>query len=241
MEFGFATFVLAYLAGALSTLSPCVVPLLPILVASAVAQNRFGLWALAAGLALSFTAVGLFIATIGVSIGIDSTVLHRLAGAMLIGFGAVMALPRLQAAFVAATARLARGGNVLLARTSGTGSGGQFVVGLLLGVVWTPCVGPTLGAASTLASEGRQLGAVAALMLVFGIGAASASAAYVANGGATSVDTTSVTLNGTYSVDYPDAVWSFEYGPTTSYGTVVPGGYASPGLNAVSVHVTGLT
>jgi cytochrome c biogenesis protein CcdA len=172
MDFGVATFALAFAAGVLSTLSPCVLPLLPILVASALGQHRFGLWALAAGLALSFTAVGLFVATIGVAIGIDSTLLHRVAGAMLVVFGAVMAWPRLQAGFASATARLAGAGNALLARTGGEGAGGQLVVGLLLGVVWTPCVGPTLGAASTLAASGRQLGQVALLMLVFGIGAA---------------------------------------------------------------------
>ena len=71
-----------------------------------------------------------------------------------------------------ATARISAAGDALLARRSGRGVAGQFVVGALLGVVWTPCVGPTLGAASTLAASGRRLGAVAALMLVFGIGAA---------------------------------------------------------------------
>ncbi len=172
MDFGAPTFALAYGAGVLSTLSPCVVPLLPILVASALAQHRFGLWALASGLSLSFTAVGLFIATIGVAIGIDSTVVHRVAGALLIAFGAAMALPRLQELFATAASRLSSGGGTLLGRISGHGGRGQFMVGLLLGVVWTPCVGPTLGAASTLASQGRQLGAVAAVMLVFGIGAA---------------------------------------------------------------------
>ena len=59
-----------------------------------------------------------------------------------------------------------------LARVSGRGWAGQLLVGLLLGVVWTPCVGPTLGAASTLAAQGSRLGEVAALMLVFGLGAA---------------------------------------------------------------------
>jgi cytochrome c biogenesis protein CcdA len=172
MDFGAATLALAFAAGLLSTLSPCVVPLLPILVASALHQHRFGLWALAAGLALSFTAVGLFVATIGVAIGIDSTVLHRVAGAMLVVFGAVMAWPRLQAGFALATARVSGAGNALLARVGGEGAGGQLVVGLLLGVVWTPCVGPTLGAASTLAASGQRLGEVALLMLVFGIGAA---------------------------------------------------------------------
>ena len=172
MDFGLATFGLGYAAGALSTLSPCVVPLLPILVASALAEHRFGLLALAAGLALSFTVAGLFVATIGVSLGIDGTLLHRLAGALLIVFGAVMAVPMLQRGFAAATARLSTHGGAVLGRVGGRGWRGQFVVGMLLRVVWTPCVGPTLGAASTLAAGGGQLGSVAALMLVFGLGAA---------------------------------------------------------------------
>ena len=172
MEFGVATFAFGYAAGLLSTLSPCVVPLLPILVASALAQHRLGLWALAAGLALSFAAVGVFVATAGFSLGIDAALLHRIAGAFLIAFGAVMVVPPLQRVFAAMTARLAGGGQAILGRIGGTGATGQFLVGLLLGIVWTPCVGPTLGAASTLASQGQQLGAVAALMLVFGMGAA---------------------------------------------------------------------
>ncbi|CAN5211190.1 hypothetical protein BH10PSE10_BH10PSE10_26510 [soil metagenome] len=55
---------------------------------------------------------------------------------------------------------------------SGSGLSGQFAVGLLLGAVWSPCVGPTLGAASLLASQGRNLAQVALTMAVFGLGAA---------------------------------------------------------------------
>ena len=172
MQVGAASLALGYAAGALSTLSPCVLPLLPILVASALAEHRLALWALAAGLALSFTAAGLFVATIGVAIGIDSTLLHRVAGLLLLGFGAVLLVPRLEAAFALATAGVARRGHAGLARLGGRGVAGQFAVGALLGVVWTPCVGPTLGAASTLATQGRELGGVALLMLCFGLGAA---------------------------------------------------------------------
>lgn len=157
----------------LSTLSPCVVPILPILIASALAQHAFGLWALAGGLALSFAMVGIFLATVGLTIGIDSSVVHIIAGVLLIAFGAVMAFPALQRGFASATARIASGGDRVLAKVEGRGWRGQFAVGLLLGVVWTPCVGPTLGAASTLAAQGTQLGSVALLMLVFGLGAAS--------------------------------------------------------------------
>ena len=53
-----------------------------------------------------------------------------------------------------------------------SGLAGQFAVGLLLGAVWSPCVGPTLGAASLLASQGKDLPQVALTMVVFGIGAA---------------------------------------------------------------------
>ena len=52
------------------------------------------------------------------------------------------------------------------------GPAGQFGVGVLLGAVWSPCVGPTLGAASLLAAQGRDLGQVALTMFVFGLGAA---------------------------------------------------------------------
>ena len=172
MDFGPATFTLGYLAGALSTLSPCVLPLLPILVASALARHRFGPIALAAGLALSFTLVGAFIAALGASIGLDAGLLRQAAALLLAAFGAVLLMPALQARFALATAGLGAAGGALLARISGTGWRGQFAVGLGLGLVWSPCVGPTLGAATTLASQGRDLGQIALLMLLFGLGAA---------------------------------------------------------------------
>ena len=171
MDFGPGTFLLGYLAGALSTLSPCVLPLLPILIATAVTQHRFGPLALAAGLTLSFTIVGLFIATLGASIGLDAQALRIGAALLLMAFGTIMLVPALQLRFAAATGGIGASGDSLLSRLSGTGWGGQFAVGLVLGIVWSPCVGPTLGAASTLASQGRDLGQIALLMLVFGLGA----------------------------------------------------------------------
>jgi cytochrome c-type biogenesis protein len=171
MNFGPGTFALGYVAGVLSTLSPCVLPLLPILIATALAQHRYGPLALAGGLTLSFAAVGLFIATIGVAIGLDPGVLRQAAAVLLIGFGIVLLVPALQARFALATARLGSSGGGLLARVSARGWVGQFLVGLVLGLVWSPCVGPTLGAASTLASQGSHLTQIALLMLLFGLGA----------------------------------------------------------------------
>ncbi|MBK7900477.1 MAG: cytochrome c biogenesis protein CcdA [Azonexus sp.] len=172
MDFGPATFALALAAGGLSTLSPCVLPLVPILLATAVAAHRLGPFALAGGLALSFTVVGVLVASLGVAVGIDQGALRNVAAILLLGFGLVLLSGRLQERFAAATSGLSGAGQSLLARITLDGLPGQFVLGLLLGVVWSPCVGPTLGAAITLASQGRDLLQVTALMAVFGIGAA---------------------------------------------------------------------
>jgi len=171
MDFGFATYALGYLAGVLSTLSPCVLPLLPIVIASAMAQHRFGPAALAAGLTLSFAAVGIFIATLGHSIGLDAGVLRKGAALLLMAFGLLLMSARGQARLAQATSGLSSAGEGLRARVAGTGWRGQFAVGLVLGIVWSPCVGPTLGAASTLAAQGRELPQIALLMLLFGLGA----------------------------------------------------------------------
>jgi cytochrome c-type biogenesis protein len=172
MTFGAATYGLGLVAGALSTLSPCVLPLVPVLIASAVNAHRWGAAALGAGLALSFAIIGIFLATVGASLGLDPDT-FRTAGAVILAiFGLILLVPKLQNVFATATGALSNSGNDLLARVTFEGFPGQFLVGLLLGVVWSPCVGPTLGAATTLASQGRDLGQIALLMLIFGVGAA---------------------------------------------------------------------
>lgn len=172
MNFGAATYGLGLTAGVLSTLSPCVLPLVPVLVAAAVTAHRWGALALGLGLTLSFTVVGIFLATLGASLGLDPDT-FRLVGAVILAlFGLVLLIPRLQDLFARATAVLSSSGSQLLARVTLGGLTGQFAVGALLGIVWSPCVGPTLGAATTLASQGKDLGQIALLMLIFGIGAA---------------------------------------------------------------------
>jgi cytochrome c biogenesis protein CcdA len=123
------------------------------------------------GLTLSFAVAGLFIATVGVSIGLDAAVLRQAAAFLMVAIGSVLLSQRLQQRFALATARLGSSGEGLLSRLSGSGWAGQFSVGLVLGLVWSPCVGPTLGAASTLAAQGNHIGQIAMLMLVFGLGA----------------------------------------------------------------------
>lgn len=167
-----ATIGLAFLAGLLSTLSPCVLPLLPIVVGAAASEHRLGPVALAAGLAISFVAVGLFVATIGFSIGLDGGVFRLVAAALLVAFGLTLMVPRLQQGLAVATGPAASWASGRLTMVQHGGWTGQLLVGLLLGAVWSPCVGPTLGAASVLAAQGESLGAVALTMTIFAAGAA---------------------------------------------------------------------
>jgi cytochrome c biogenesis protein CcdA len=172
MNFGAGTYGLGILAGALSTLSPCVLPLVPVLLAAAVNAHRWGAFALGCGLALSFTLVGIFLATLGASLGLDPATFRVAAAVILAFFGLILITPKLQDLFAAAAGSLSNSGSHVLARMTLDGFTGQFIVGLVLGVVWSPCVGPTLGAATTLASQGRDLQQIALLMLLFGLGAA---------------------------------------------------------------------
>lgn len=163
---------LALLAGTLSVLSPCVLPLIPIVLGAAVGEHRFGPAALAAGLALSFVTIGLFVATIGFSIGLDLDVFRSVAAILLIVMGAVLLIPRVQAQVAAAAGPVGNWMQAQAGEVPGRGLGKQFTVGVLLGAVWSPCVGPTLGAASLLAARAENLGLVALTMFAFGIGAA---------------------------------------------------------------------
>jgi len=171
MSFGIGTYGIALVAGLLTTLSPCVLPLIPLLMGSAVSAHRLGPWALAVGVALSFTAAGVLLASVGASLGLDGETFRRMAALLMTAFGLILLSGRLQALFVRATSGLSNSGHALLARFTLDGLGGQFILGLLLGIVWSPCVGPTLGAATTLASQGRNLAQISLLMAVFGVGA----------------------------------------------------------------------
>jgi cytochrome c-type biogenesis protein len=167
-----ATLGLALLAGVLTALSPCVLPILPIVLGTAASTHRLGPLALAAGLALSFTAIGLFVATVGFAAGLDTDFFRTISAILLIGVGLVLLVPKLQEQFALAAAPVSNWAGGYTDNFTSGGLAGQFALGLLLGAVWSPCVGPTLGAASVLAAKGEDLGQVALTMLAFGLGAA---------------------------------------------------------------------
>lgn len=161
-----------FVAGILSTLSPCVLPILPLVLGPAMTVHRLGVVALTAGLVTSFVCVGLFVATIGFAAGLDGDVFRTISAVLLAVMGVVLLSGALQQRFAMAAGGVSTAGNRMIQRLTPTGLGGQYVLGLLLGAVWSPCVGPTLGAASLLAAQGRDLSSVASVMVAFGLGTA---------------------------------------------------------------------
>lgn len=168
MSLEIAAIPLAFLAGVLGVLSPCVWPLVPIVMGSAAGKSRFGPYALALGLSVSFAIAGTLISFLLVNARLDPELFRYFAAVLLI-----------VAALTLISQRLGEWISIklspLTARFSPSGDGqagwtGQFGLGLLLGLVWLPCVGPTLGAAIALASLGQQMGTAFLVMLSFGLG-----------------------------------------------------------------------
>ena len=165
--------LLAYAAGALTILSPCVLPLVPIVLGSAAQAHRHGPLALAAGLVGSFTITGFLLATLGASSGFDGDWVRLFGAVILMLAGIALLVPQAQALLTRAATPLAGWANARQAGMERYGLAGQAAIGVLLGLVWSPCVGPTLGAATVLAAQGENLGIVSATMAAFGLGIAS--------------------------------------------------------------------
>jgi len=120
MNFGLSTYGLGLAARALSTLSPCVLPLVPVLLASAANAHRWGPVALGTGLALSFALIGTFLATVGAALGLDPDTFRSIGAAVLAPFGLILLVPKLQAVFGAAMSGLSSSGHQLPARITST-------------------------------------------------------------------------------------------------------------------------
>jgi cytochrome c-type biogenesis protein len=164
--------VLAFIAGVLSILSPCVLPIIPVVLGAAASHHKLGPVALASGLSISFVSIGLFVATIGHLVGLNEDVFRYVAALLIIAIGAVLLLPALQTRLAVASGPIANWTDQRFGNSRGSDLLGQFWIGVLLGAVWSPCVGPTLGAASLLATQGRDLAQVGITMFAFGMGAA---------------------------------------------------------------------
>lgn len=164
------TYLWAYVAGILTLINPCVLPLLPIVIAAAFQGSRVGPLMLAAGLTLSFSIIGVGVTAFGHLAGIDGGTINRTAAVIMVGFGVVLLVPRAQAILAGIVSPVAGRANAGIDRVQGAGATGQLAVGVLLGAVWSPCIGPTLGGAIGLAASGESLGQAGVTMLAFGLG-----------------------------------------------------------------------
>ena len=162
--------LLGYLAGILTLINPCVLPVLPIVLASGLQAGRHAPLAIAAGLCFSFVTFGMFVATIGYSIGLTEQVLAQIGAMLMIAFGLVLLVPRFNESFATATASFGSKADAQMSSMPMSSLRNQFFGGMLLGAVWSPCIGPTLGGAISLASQGQNLWWAFLIMLSFGLG-----------------------------------------------------------------------
>lgn len=160
-------------AGALSTLSPCVFPLLPVVIgAVAHTHDRIGPIAMGAGMVAAFVALGTLLGALGPALGVDAGHVRIVAGVLLVAMALVILLPDLGERTPAWLSGIASAAQRLSQRLHPETVSGAFLLGGLLGLVWTPCSGPLLGSAIALvATEGGLLQGGLILGL-FGLGAA---------------------------------------------------------------------
>lgn len=165
--------VFGYLAGLLTLINPCVLPVLPIVLASSIQAGRYGPLAIAAGMSVSFVSLGMLVATAGHSIGLTEELLAQIGSILMIAFGLLLLIPQFNDRFAMATASLSAVADNSIATLPSSNLKSHFLGGLLLGAVWSPCIGPTLGGAISLASQGQHLFWAFAIMLSFALGVSS--------------------------------------------------------------------
>lgn len=169
--------ILAYVAGLLTLINPCVLPVLPIVLAGALQASRFGPLALASGMGLAFVTLGFGVIAAGHSIGLTEQTVAQAGAVLMILFGLVLLVPQFSARFANATAGVSARADRGIHDLEVQGWQGQFAGGLLLGAVWSPCVGPTLGGAISLASQGDELFRAFLIMVFFALGIGSVAVA----------------------------------------------------------------
>jgi cytochrome c-type biogenesis protein len=159
---------LALLAGIVTIVTPCTLPVLPILLGSSLGQTSRARPALiAAGFVVSFSSVALLLGGLTRIFAFDPNVLRMTAAVLLLGFGLLMIFP---APFERLSSHL--GGFSGGVATPDRSNLGGFVLGTTLGLIWTPCAGPVLGSILTIVATSRDITRASILLVAYAIGAA---------------------------------------------------------------------
>jgi cytochrome c biogenesis protein CcdA/thiol-disulfide isomerase/thioredoxin len=155
---------IGFLAGLITALSPCVLPVLPIVLAGGASGGRRRPYAIVAGLVASFTVFTLSAAAALKALGLPRDLLRNLAIALLFVVAATLLSTRV--------AHLVERPFYALTRFRPGDAGGGFLLGVGLGLVFVPCAGPVLAAVTVLAAN-REVGVeTVALTLAYALGAA---------------------------------------------------------------------
>jgi cytochrome c biogenesis protein CcdA/thiol-disulfide isomerase/thioredoxin len=153
----------AFVAGIVTAVSPCVLPVLPIVLAGGATGGPRRPFAVIAGLVLSFTVFSLTAATLLSALGLPEDLLRNLAIGVVVAVGFSLVWPRLGEL-------LGRPFHALGRRRPSDASGG-FVLGLSLGLLFTPCAGPVIAAVATVAATESLSIEAFAITLAYGLGA----------------------------------------------------------------------
>lgn len=163
--------IFAFLAGIFTILSPCILPILPALLSAGITGEKKRPFGIVVGLIISFTFFTLSLTTIVRATGLPPDVLRYAAIAVLILFGLVMLIPALSAWFAKITSNIANWGQKLQGTKPSSGFGSGFILGVALGLLWTPCAGPILAAITTLVATQSISFAAVLITLAYSIGA----------------------------------------------------------------------
>lgn len=161
--------IFAFIAGVVTVLSPCILPLLPIILTSADGRSKQKPLGVVTGFVASFTFFTLFLSAIVRFSGIPAESLRFLSIAILAIFGASLLIPQIQAQIEILFSRLA---NAMPATQNKTGFVGGMIIGLSLGLLWTPCVGPILASVNSLAITGAVTIEAFAITFAYAVGTA---------------------------------------------------------------------
>lgn len=162
----------AFLAGIVTILSPCILPILPIVLSSTIGGEATGKGrplGVVTGFILSFTFFTLFLSTIVRVSGIPADGLRGFSIVIIAVFGASLLFPNFQKLMEQIFAKLSA---IVPRRGQKSGFGGGVLIGLSLGLLWTPCVGPILASVIALAITGNVNIEALLITLAYSIGTA---------------------------------------------------------------------
>ena len=163
---------LSIAAGGLTTLSPCVFPLLPLVLGGAVQGHRFAPVAMGVGMMSSFAVIGMVLGSVGPALGVDADTIRTAGAALLMAFSLVMLIPALGERFSQWMLPIASAANLASQRLDGRSLLSAMALGAVLGLVWSPCSGPLLGSALTLVASEGGVARGGVVLALFGLGAA---------------------------------------------------------------------